>query len=104
MTHGCKLEAEELPHAAVCQGCSGRALEPWALDHKQVYTLVQDVLTHVLPIFSGPIFAPVDLSVPLICVEATPWGLSVKYIAIDLCYSYICLLTQFNFKPFILVP
>ncbi|EOA99362.1 hypothetical protein Anapl_13390 [Anas platyrhynchos] len=26
----------------------------------------------------SPIFAPVDLSVPLICVEATPWGLSVK--------------------------
>lgn len=63
-----------------------------------------NVLTHVLPIFAGPIFAPVDLSVPLICVEATPWGLSVKYIAIDLCYSYICLLTQFNFRPFILVP
>lgn len=38
-----------------------------------------------------------------ICVEATPWGLSMKYTAIDLCCSYICLLTQFHFRPFILV-
>lgn len=84
LTRGCKLEAEELPCVAVCQGCGGRRLEPRATNKcMPLHRLCSPSLFLVFA-------AQFQLlgACQHVCYGHT-WGLSMKHIVIHLWCLYV---------------
>lgn len=88
------LEAEAFPHAAARARVAGvwnHGL--WATNKGETFCRLYPpvFLLIFFFFFYSFIFAPVDLSVTPTCAKAASWGLSMKHIAVDLCFLSVSL-------------